>query len=103
MSHEETDLRTLALLSLQRALWGMITPDIRAVAVGWGPGIVRSRFLYDHAPTEDDWEAVREVETEVISDLPVDVTTVFTADFVPQGKPALSSDEEWWAYMRRED
>jgi len=26
-----------------------------------------------------------------------------TADFVPKGKPALSSDEEWWAYMRRED
>jgi hypothetical protein len=103
VSVQDAELRTQVLLSLQRALWGVITPDIRAIAVGWSQRIVRVRFLYDHSPTDADREVVGEVETDVVADLPVGIPTEFTADFVPEGKPALSPEEGWWAYMRRED
>lgn len=97
------DFRTQVLLSLQRALWGVITPDIRAIAVGWGEGSINARFIYEHSVSAADWETVREVETQVLADLDEGIRTNFTAEFVPGPGFSLSPQEEWWAYMRHEE
>ncbi len=94
--------REQVLLYLLRALWGMITPDVRAVRASWANGRAAATFVYDHPVTEAEWDVVREVETEVIADFPPDVPTDFTAVFLPDGQlPALQPDS-WWVYVRRE-
>ncbi|WP_020579289.1 hypothetical protein [Actinopolymorpha alba] len=98
---DETSFRTEVLLSLQRALWGMITPDIRAISVGWKDGIIRVRFIYDHQVTENDLEIVSEVEGEVLADFEPHVAADFSAEFSSEEMASLRNDG-WWAYVRRE-
>lgn len=96
------DFRAQVLLSVQRALWGVITPDVRAVAVGWGDHVVHVRFVYDHPVGEEEDEVVADVETEVLADLEPDVMTVFTAAFDDSPVVSRLPEEGWWAYLRRE-
>lgn len=102
MTSADDDRRSTVLLSMQRALWDMISPDIRGIAVSWAPDLVRARFVYDREVDEDAWETVREVETEVLADLVAGVRTEFTAEFMPVEKPRDSRDGEYWVYRRRE-
>jgi hypothetical protein len=102
MSGGQNDLRTMALLSVQRALWGKVTPDLRAVAVSWGPRSIRARFVYEHDITDDLRELVSEAETEVIADAPEDVSVKFSDEVRPVSSPLRTASNEWWAYLRRE-
>lgn len=102
MDIDDSRPRTKVLLSLQRALWGMVTPDIRAVAVGWDTGIIRVRVIFDHAVTTEDLDVVSEIETSVLADFGPGVTTDFTADFSKDPFHHLPG-ERWWAYVRREE
>jgi hypothetical protein len=88
---------------MQRALWGLIPPGLKAIAVGWEGGVVRARFVYDHQPSAEDWEIVREVEAYVFADFDPGLLTDFTAVVAPAGPIALIPHEGWWAYVRRED
>lgn len=90
-------------VSMQRALWGMITPSIRAIAMGWDDGVGHARFIFDDVPGADEQELVDEVETEVIADFPEDAAFDFTLDFQLTNGLDFKTGERWWAYVRREE
>jgi hypothetical protein len=96
------DMRTSALLSLQRALWEMVTPDLRGVAVRWANNFIGARFCYEREVDEGIWGIVREVETYVYADFDENLVTEFTAEFVPVVMRIESRPGEWWAYLRKE-
>ncbi|WP_104105350.1 hypothetical protein [Nocardioides sp. 616] len=96
------NFRTEVLLSFQRALWDMVTPSLRAVAVSPVFPLIEARFMYE-AVSEEERMIVAEVEAYVVADFlpPVDVR--FKAVTVPIGSPReLASDEEW-VYRRLEE
>jgi hypothetical protein len=98
----EMDMRTQVLLSLQRALWDMVTNDLLAVAVGWSDNVIRVRFVYDDQITENQRRVVSEVEAYVLADLPAGTVTEFrAARRVGYSSNRLEPNEEWWAFRRR--
>jgi hypothetical protein len=71
MHISENDLRVRVCLSMQRALLGSITPNIRAISVAWDQLKSFSiRVYYDTHPTEDDLEQMEIVASEVLADIP---------------------------------
>ena len=64
--------RPRLLLSLQRALWGEVHPQLRQASIEADPGrkIVRLRFEYDGEPSEQVRESGSCVATEVFADFP---------------------------------
>jgi hypothetical protein len=101
MNEKNTDLRIKILLSIQRALWGMIYPSIRAIAVGY-EGIKKLKVIYylDREPTEDDYENISDVVGEMCSDInfiEVEEKCIFTLE------PISKLDNlESWVYIRKE-
>lgn len=93
--------RVRVLLSIQRALLDMITPDLRGVAVSWNSHEIRARFIYD-AIVEDTRELVGEIETLVLADFPDDVMTRFHVELTPAPGERVLGDNEVWVYLRRE-
>jgi hypothetical protein len=103
MSDTGQAFRAQVLLSIQRALWDMVTPDLRAVAVGWPNGSVRARFIFDRPLTGGMQEIVSEVETHVIADFDAGTSVRFSAEFAPaDARTELRDGEGWWAYRRFE-
>lgn len=95
--------RGSALLSMQRALWGEVTPDLRGVAVSWRGDEVRAVFLFDHPVGEQELDTVSCVETEVIADCDPSETE-FRAQYLPVAdRRELPDGGDWgWVYLRRE-
>ena len=99
---DRTEMRTTLLLSAQRALWGMIYPEIRAIAVGFD-GLKKLKMIYylDREPTEEDYESISEVTTEILADiefLGVEEVCIYTKE------PFSKLDNlESWVYMRKEN
>lgn len=100
-STQDDEMRIRVLLSMQRALWDMVTPDLRGVAVSWGSDWVRARFIYESDRSENE-ELVREIETEVLADFDEQLTTQFESVSAPAPQPRLLRDGEAWVYLRRE-
>ncbi|WP_077489822.1 hypothetical protein [Sinomonas mesophila] len=90
------------LLSFQRALWDMVTPPLRGVAIRLTEPLIEARFIYEHQPTEDEIQIVAEVETYVIADF----TPPTIASFKAVGASLLAPRElmtgEEWVYLRHE-
>jgi hypothetical protein len=100
---EQESFRTQVLLSIQRAPWDMVTPDLVAVAVGWQSGVISARFGYDGPATEDRRAIVNEVETYVIADFPPDTPTDFAVrNSADSDSRNFEGDEAWWAYRRHD-
>lgn len=57
-------------LSAMRALWGIITPNVREVSVEEKNNIISLYFYYDKEPSEQEIELAEDAATEVISDFP---------------------------------
>lgn len=70
MNTSTVDLRVRVLLTLQAALLGMVTANMRAVLVSWTDKDVRVRVVFDQGVSPEDVEIVSEIESEVISHLP---------------------------------
>jgi hypothetical protein len=102
MSGAEQELRIDVLLSLQRALLGMVTPDLRAVEVEIEGRDVRGRFMYDGAITDEHRELVDEVETLLIADMEDDVNARLEAVAVPSPAPVALVPGTAYCYLRRE-
>ncbi len=98
---KENEIRRDLLVSIQRALLGMIYPSIRAIAVGF-VGITKLKVIYylDREPNQDDYESISEVTTEICSDInfaEVEELCVFT------NEPFSKLDNlVAWAYVRKE-
>lgn len=101
MTTDPAAFRTEVLLSLQRALWDLVTPGLRAVAVRLSYPLIDARLMYEAVGSEER-ELVSEVESYVVADFlsPVDVR--FAAVEVPPGEKRELEIGEEWVYRRRE-
>ncbi|MFC8798498.1 hypothetical protein ACFT2C_12260 [Promicromonospora sp. NPDC057138] len=94
--------RATVLLSLQRALWDVVTPGLRGVTVRIGESTIEGRMIYDHGPDATDREDCSLAETYVIADFPADVAVSLDAvAVVPPDERMLLAGEEW-VYLRKE-
>jgi hypothetical protein len=64
------ELRVRVLLTLQVALLGMVTANLRSVLVSWTETEIRIRLLFEGVVTPSDIELASEIESEVISQIP---------------------------------
>lgn len=58
------------ILSGMRALWGIITPNVRKVSIHEQNNVILLIFYYDKEPSDDEMELSEEAATEVIADFP---------------------------------
>lgn len=101
MTSDARPFRIEVLLSFQRALWDMVTPTLRGVAVKPVYPVIEARFIYESGGEEEKM-IVSEVETYVIADFAPPVDVDFTAVFVPSTLPRKLLEGEEWIYLRRE-
>jgi hypothetical protein len=95
------DLRIRVLTSVQRALLGVVTPNLRAVAVSFSRERVEARFIYD-SPGDDDVELMQEAETQVMADFDESVSVAFRMELVTMPAPFAVAADEVLVYLRRE-
>ena len=95
--------RVSVLLSMQRALWEQVTPNLRGVAVALrsapGDQAITARFLYEGTIGEVERECVSLAETYCLADFLPDVVVTFQA--VENAARNLVGTEEW-IYLRYE-
>lgn len=98
---EEIKIRRDLLISIQRALLGIIYPSIRSIAVGFD-GLKRLKIIFylDKEPNELDYETLSDVAGEVCADInfaEVEEICIFT------NEPFSNLDNLMaWVYMRKE-
>lgn len=103
MTDERNELRIRTLLSVQRALLGMVTADLRAVEVAIADRRIQGVFMYDGDLTEEHAEIVDEVETLVIADMEDDVLVEFEAVSVKAPAPVAFVRDTTYCFLRSED
>lgn len=103
MSEAPNELRTDALLSVQRALLGMVTRDLRAVEVAIDNRNISGRFVYDGVLTEEHRAIVGEAETLVIGDMDDDVKVEFEAVSAPVPEQVAFVRGTTFCFLRREE
>ncbi|GAA5001091.1 hypothetical protein [Actinopolymorpha pittospori] len=96
------DFRVSVLLSVQRGLWDIVTPNLRGVAVLARYPDVVVRFLFEDDPGEEDRENVSEAETYVMADFLDEVSVAAQAEWVPASLPRELKSGEEWVYLRKE-
>ena len=95
------DTRRKVLLSTQRALLGMIYPDIRAIAVGFEENKKLKLIYYlDREPNIDDYDNLSDVAGEILGDInfsEVEEICVFTKEDISN-----LNNLDSWVYIRKE-
>lgn len=92
--------RGLVLASFQRAMLGVVTPELRAVLLDLTQG-VRVRFVYAVEVDDEIRDLVDDVETEMLADLEPDVPVEAVIETDPDG-PVTVTDPEFLAFRRHE-
>jgi hypothetical protein len=99
MTAVSEEQRTRALLSVQRALLGAVSPAVRAVVVELQGSALTVTAYFDGEVSEDDIESFSCVEAEIMADFPEQRVEVrCDRRDAPQMIPAAGI----WAYQRRE-
>lgn len=57
-------------LSAMRALWGIVTPNLRKVSIQEKDHVISLYFYYDQEPSEEEIDLSEDAATEVIADFP---------------------------------
>ncbi len=57
-------------LSVMKALWGVVTPNLREVSVEEKDSVITLYFYYDREPSENEIDLSEDAATEVIADFP---------------------------------
>lgn len=92
----------LVLLSLQRALLGVVTPELRGVTVGRDGELVRVRFLVDGPVGAGLTEGSDEAEAMLLADLGPPVRTAFELERYDVPGPLAERELSRWVYLRYE-
>ncbi|WP_327636080.1 hypothetical protein OHB24_39570 [Kribbella sp. NBC_00482] len=102
MTPDFAAFRIDVLLSSQRALWDLVTPKLRAVAVRPTYPRIEARFMYESVGQVEHL-LVSEVGAYVVADFVSPVDIRFDAVAVPasQSRELLAGEE--WVYRRREN
>ncbi len=96
-----TERDITAILSVQHALLGCVSPNLRGVTCASASDRVFMRFVFDGEIAADDREAASEAETEVLADFP-DRRVKFECVRLDSPAPLNQLTLDWWAYIRRE-
>lgn len=97
------DFRPAVLLSAQRALWDVVTPNLRSAAVEIGDSRATLRFVFENEPDDEDLENLSLAETYMIADFGDDVTIDSRAAWTPMGSPRELLPGEYWVFYRKEE
>lgn len=92
---------TILLLSIQRALLGEITPNIRGITCDLYDSQIIIRCYFEGQVTKDNKESIDSVEAEVIADFPkfaIDLQCLMVNKPESLEQYKLSA----WVYMRKE-
>lgn len=95
MEHKETLVKLM--LSIQRALVGVVTPNLYAVTAGITNNTARIDAFFYGFVTEHDLESIQVAASEVASDLPEHINVEENC-FSRQNTPAEVLD--FWAFKR---
>lgn len=96
------DIRRTVLLSVQRALLGMIYPEIRAIAVGFEETKKLTLIYYlDREPNKDDFDNLSDVTGEVLAD--IDFSEVIEKCIYTTESISKLNSLESWVYIRKEE
>ncbi len=98
----DTPHHNAALASVSRALWDIVTPELRGVAYAVTGTNLRVRFLYANEMSEEEYELVSEAETESMADYLPPFEVEFVAEHVPISERREPRSDEHWVYLRRE-
>jgi hypothetical protein len=98
---DESKLSTVTRLSIQRALLGAITPNIRLITIGWSSQSLFQLLVYfENEPSEEEIENIDCVCTEVNSDIAFETNEVRC---VHSKKPINELETlKWVVYLRKE-
>ena len=99
MSNEE--LRVRVLLTVQAALLGAITPNLRAVICCWDAEEVKVTAIFDGEPSEEEKELFSEVEAEILAQMPCHEVVLECNCAEYPGKISLPRNCQY-VYLRRE-
>lgn len=97
----QIELRTSVLLSIQVALLGEITPNIRGITCAWNESVIDIHCYFEGEITEEDEDSMDCVATEVIADFPkhtIDLQCITVNMSESLGRHRLLV----WVYMRKE-
>ncbi len=72
MKYNDEKRKTYILLSLQFALLGEISPNVRAIFVDWNSSTITLYFIFDGELSEEDKENASCIETEFSCCLPIE-------------------------------
>lgn len=90
-----------ALCSIQRALLGKVTPNLRAVCLVLSDEKKHLFFYYNTPPSEEEEELASLADTEFISDFPSpDYQTDCTISVIPY--PKKMPENGYYVYLRYE-
>lgn len=95
--------RTSAILSLNRALWGEVFPELRAARIRWDNEKVSLFFYCDGEISDDDRESLECVGTEVLAEFPdhdLEVN-ILRCDY-PKPIPQNDASNMTLVYLRKE-
>jgi hypothetical protein len=98
----DTDLRTKILFSANRAMWGAVTPDLRAVTVDYNKDWLTLRAYFDKNASDNDKKLVDVALTETMADLWQDVKQC-RYEPLDLPFPATMNILRDWIYIRHEN
>jgi hypothetical protein len=94
--------RSFVLLSLQRAMLGLVFPALRGVSVEWDHRTIHVTAYTSGPLAKEDEESVSEMETEVMADFPESI--LVTSEIVRRddAEPLPNVENAVWVYRRRD-
>lgn len=102
MTIEQRRLRVKVLLSVQQALLGRVTPNLRGVTVGWHSKLIRIHCFYDGVVSDEDHRRMDEVAHQVIDGFPDDFDCELVVEQYDLGMPRNEKTLDLWVYLRYE-
>lgn len=97
----EQQLRPLVLLSIQRALLGVVTENIRAITCSWNETNILIKYIYGDNPSEEELDDLSCVETEIMSDFP-EHEVESTWQVISSDKSVNAEHLQAWVYRKKE-
>jgi hypothetical protein len=88
------------ILSANRALWGVVTPNLRRVAIHCEEKLITLSFFYDNKISDAEEELALDAVAEVIADFPDDFD--IKDELVQIAFPNRLSDKGYTVYHRHE-
>jgi len=83
------------LLSAQRAMLGVVTPNMQAITISYKNVPVILRVYFKIHPTQNECELIKEITSEIVADFE-EITDIKEEVFVDQ-KPECLDD---WLYLQ---